>query len=1318
MATFYPLCEGRVWIYIFFATFAFFCFAASRGDTVVTVEPGAERASNLSLEHHLCYASDQMESNTEIILSPGTHSVDQGDPCIITNINNLTIRGAPSGDGERGDMQAVEIVCSSNIIGRNFIFLNVTNLRVENIIVRNCGRELPSDLPSYVNSSNIFFGSGQKGVFLFGQISNLILDHVTIDRCFGYGFIGVNLDGDTVLHSVTITNTDNFQHLKCIVQVSDLSCSGSGAVFLYADPAPGERERADTTFTVTNSTFELNENRIPFFYFLKVFSSVRSSYQTERLVLTGGSGLAFYTQQRSYHVSVEITGSKFAYNDGYSGALVMIAYNTIREVSIRVSECDFIGNIGRFQSRGGGMILLQVNYIDALQTFPSYPNDVYEILKVSRCNFIENEAEYGGAAYIHPTPQNISDIRVVFDNVTFTGNIARSGSAIASVTIQSTFVTRSLHILLEDVEVRNNTFQSALYTTTSTIDNSAILLFVIVQNVTITGRDSTHGSTFFNNNPGVILASGSNVYLKGYLKFYDNFAFRGGAIAMIDYSILFFHEGSKIKFSRNRALANGGAIYADSLGTLDACVIQFIGPSRISTVEEIPSLNLSIKFENNIAGDSGNSIYANPIYDCAYLPEASLFESNQFITNPGTIYADIFHFSSSVNNGVQELSSRPERLCFCNGTEFNMEFCIGDLRTAVSAIPGEEFTMYLVPVDKISNPVSSILFAEFNTPELQLSSTQTTQRLTGRNCDPVNFQAHGLENGNGNLNLYAVLGGLAITVDVTLEKCPPGFSIGSQRGLLKCVCDSYVTDGLLTSCNTTSYTIARPGNAWLGAIEHINASDFIFVSTCPVDHCNEEITDIDLRVADQLCQPGRTGQLCGGCQPGLSIVFGSNECKECSNYWIFTILLYAILGIVLVVILFLLNLTVTQGTVVGLIFYANIVSVNINIFNHNRAQNFVFVFISLINLELGFPLCFFDGMTEVMKVGFQFIFPAYLLALSVGIIFLVRWSSRMQKLTASNGIHVLATLLYLSYAKILRTVIDSLSIVTIRSEAKEHVIWLYDGNLEYFTSGHIALVIVSVVVLLFFLAPYTIVLLFIKQFQRYITFRLKPILDAYGGPYKDRYVFWVGLRLFTLAIMCSTYAVSGVDNPSLALMIQLIFITFFHFWQALCKPFKNYFIELLDLFFTMNFIMMAIASLHVLNVDIAKSAHKQKAVVDVLISLVFIVFCGIIAFHVVKAFHRIQKVGEKMDHLWTVILNWSVYRVIKRKVKGEKSPPQQEEKLVALMGMKTLERTTDTTQTTVSLDTAEPPPEEDNVYRTRKLTKADFSQLREPVLDD
>ena len=68
------------------------------------------------------------------------------------------------------------------------------------------------------------------------------------------------------------------------------------------------------------------------------------------------------------------------------------------------------------------------------------------------------------------------------------------------------------------------------------------------------------------------------------------------------------------------------------------------------------------------------------------------------------------------------------------------------------------------------------------------------------------------------------------------------------------------------------------------------------------------------------CQFNRSGVLCGHCQEGLSVVFGSSQCKKCSNIFLFIIISIAIAGIVLVMMLFVLKLTVTNGTINTFIF--------------------------------------------------------------------------------------------------------------------------------------------------------------------------------------------------------------------------------------------------------------------------------------------------------------------------------------------------------------------------------------------------------------
>jgi len=60
-----------------------------------------------------------------------------------------------------------------------------------------------------------------------------------------------------------------------------------------------------------------------------------------------------------------------------------------------------------------------------------------------------------------------------------------------------------------------------------------------------------------------------------------------------------------------------------------------------------------------------------------------------------------------------------------------------------------------------------------------------------------------------------------------------------------------------------------------------------------------------------------------------------------------------IAGVVLVVLLYCVNLTVTKGTINGMIFYANIISINGSVFLVNdNVYKPLKVFISFINLDL------------------------------------------------------------------------------------------------------------------------------------------------------------------------------------------------------------------------------------------------------------------------------------------------------------------------------------------------------------------------------
>ena len=86
----------------------------------------------------------------------------------------------------------------------------------------------------------------------------------------------------------------------------------------------------------------------------------------------------------------------------------------------------------------------------------------------------------------------------------------------------------------------------------------------------------------------------------------------------------------------------------------------------------------------------------------------------------------------------------------------------------------------------------------------------------------------------------------------------------------------------------------------------------------------------------------RSGVLCGSCQQNLSHVLGTSNCKECSSNFLLLIPVFIVAGIALVAFLMLLNLTVSVGTINGLIFYANIVRANHAIFFPSWYQQYNF----------------------------------------------------------------------------------------------------------------------------------------------------------------------------------------------------------------------------------------------------------------------------------------------------------------------------------------------------------------------------------------
>ena len=280
-------------------------------------------------------------------------------------------------------------------------------------------------------------------------------------------------------------------------------------------------------------------------------------------------------------------------------------------------------------------------------------------------------------------------------------------------------------------------------------------------------------------------------------------------------------------------------------------------------------------------------------------------------------------------------------------------------------------------------------------------------------------------------------------IKIHILHCPLGFKLTTEQPF-RCDCNQLLQhiSGIL--CHIQDQTIARSGQVWVGSIPHNNtllASEY-----CPPEYCTPEPYNVSISDPDSQCSHNHSGILCGGCQPGLSLALGSSRCLLCSNTHLLLLIPFALTGVFLVLLLKVLNLTISQGTFNGFIVYANIIKTNDYIFFSTEDVNPLTLFLSWLNLDFGIETCFFSGLTAYSKTWLQFSFPFYIWSIAGLIIILAKYSDRLANVMGNNSVPVLATILLLSHAKLFRTVITVLSYTIVFTEGGSRAVWSGDGT--------------------------------------------------------------------------------------------------------------------------------------------------------------------------------------------------------------------------------------------------------------------------------
>ena len=655
---------------------------------------------------------------------------------------------------------------------------------------------------------------------------------------------------------------------------------------------------------------------------------------------------------------------------------------------------------------------------------------------------------------------------------------------------------------------------------------------------------------------------------------------------------------------------------------------SFNSQARICPIDGIDAHGQFV-FKDNSA-DAGSVLYGGAIDNCKLTDLESYSSSEAFDM--------LVHIENDNTNS--SISSNPFRVCPC---ENNLPDCSKPyIVKSYTVHPGETFHISVVAVGQRNGIVpsnvrgrllniqqditeSDLIIGTLNsmssTPIGNLHPLQYLQ-ATFNTCTILNYTTFSLLDTvllelNPDNPCLTFSNGLYLKLDVN-QTCPPGFYLSEIER--SCVCNQRLAK-YTNNCDITDglgrITRRSYDQFWVGYDNETDA--LILHPNCPFDYCVSHTVDFPLNNTDLQCAYNRSGLLCGACKKGYSLVLGTSQCKQCTHIHLTLLIPFALMGIALVFFLLVSKLTVATGTFSGLVFYANIVGVNRTLFIPVETTDFLSVFIAWLNLDFGVETCFYKGMNAYSKTWLQFVFPVYLWVIIGLIILASHFSHRFAKLLGNNPVSVLATLILLSYTKILRNLIAALYVTYLEYPTYNRGVWLYDANIDYLRTKHIPLFVLAVLVFLFLFFPYTLLLLFgqwlqaishLRLFAWVNSARLKFFMDSYHAPYKARHRYWPGLLLVVRFILLLVFALNPQQDPSINLLAILVGTGILQLWAwSSGGVYKSNYMDALEGSFALNLIILAGSTMYVNH-----SGGNQLAVGYTSVTIALVTFIGILAF--------------------------------------------------------------------------------------------------------
>ena len=1144
-----------------------------------------------TLQYYTSSETNFFTSNASFYFSEGPHVLDTEKSLMIVNVQNLSLVGL--GETEEGFhntvMQSTSII-TCETPSSNVVFMNSTNITIRSITFRNCGRilELENRISNYFKNALSLYSSlapqlGSNATVVTIEVYQLTIQNVSVQNSSGYGLLSINSFSIYIAQSSFVENNLRAYYEHCE------DCIGGNLAIFYTNILTSVslpiRNIHPINIINTNVSFGIN------------LAYPRLNSQI------GGGMLIFMEQTRQYGIYISIDNIVAHGNTAAIGAnlafvsearvpfYTLLVQNTVSKYANIFYKLD---SSFSFYMSGGGMAILSgcANRLQDTNSNSAIHRPSRNPIRLYNAEFYYNNGGASGTLTItYYGKREIGELHNVFiENVTMHSNHGEfvSGMVLSS---QVTGVGNPIIFNVKNVSIFNNSFA----------DLAAVKILTCHRvNFELLNVQNNRGSGLLVQESTIYFYGNNNLLM-------NNTGVNGGGLHIGDNSLVVLELPAMVYILNNHATKTGGGMYIKEDSNIIDCFFHFT-----AIPEERVIGDNGFYFENNTANISGTVVYGGNIDECN--PIDYTFEELETSTK---LFDEFFEFPGEGNSNVSAISSKAIKVCFCNGLIPNCS--LDNIR--IEVYPGEKINVSVVTVGQrngttpgrmiVSEIVNKNLIHQYfeYTPSACYNFTSLVNTFNSiTNNSQVVLSTDISE-------LSPLVNRNYITIHMDILDCPLGFEISDITGSCDC-CTKIRSASRDAVCNISTMYIQREGDVWIGSRNETNLC-VIAHTNCPLNYCDTSNVTFSITDPSPQCAFQRTGLLCGKCTEGYSLVLGGNECSQCSNWYLLLLIVFGLAGFCLVALIIILNLTVSVGTLDALIFYVNVVKLNeLALFPLCKIP-FLTYFISWLNLDLGINTCFYNGMDGYMKAWLQFLFPFYLWFVIIVVIVFARHYSPFARVIGKTAVPALATLLLLSYNKLFRSIALVFTVIPIKCDNELILSWYADPNIHYLSTEHTIIFVFSLLVLFLLGIPFTAMLLFRSPIERYLVshlkcikpqmwLKVKPFLDAYGGPYKDNYQFWVGLllvaRLFII-LFVSLFSNSKESILTFTISIAAILLAIS---TALNGVYKNWYLNVLQIWFLLTIIVHCSAALN-------DNAFLGTVVA---VSVTFFIFVGIIIFHI------------------------------------------------------------------------------------------------------